>query len=101
MTESDNLLTLEVEKEARAESDAVYAKKEAAWKVYRDQYQAMRGANGDTIDRIAALVRRYGPKLMMFMGLPAGTAGLTALMTDEGSFSGITDGFKSLLALLF
>ena len=104
MSENSDLLALEVEKDARIESDAVYEAAKTNWENFDAQYQTMRGgahADGDTIARIAALVRRYGPKLLTRMGWPGAAAGVAALVADEGAFSGIINAFKSVLELVF
>ena len=93
---------LQREQDAHAASDAAYEAAKADWEAISGQYITMRGgAAGDGVDRIAALVRRFGPKLMMSMGLPGAAGGLTALVADEGAFGGILGTLKSLLGFVF
>lgn len=89
---------LQAEFDARKASDMAYDAAKTEWESVRDQWQAMRGGgvDGDFITRIAALVRKFGPKLATRMGYPGAAAGLTALLANDGGFSGILGSLKGL-----
>ena len=103
MAEMAELLdVLQAEKDAREESDAVYKTEKVRWENFAKQYQAMRSAGStDSIERIAGLVRRYGPKIAMRFGMPGAAAGLTALVADKDAFGGVLGTLKGLLGLVF
>ncbi len=43
---------------------------------------------------VADLVRRYGPKAAGWIGGPIAGVGATALITDDGGFTGLFENFK-------
>ena len=54
--------------------------------VLRDRFS---DGDGDTLVRIANLVRNYGPKAAKYLGYPGLAAAATAFFADDGAFAGI------------
>ena len=73
---------------AEIKADAAYAKAATDFAVLTAFYREFKGDLGK--NKIFELVKKYGPKLATYMGLPSGAALLTGLSADEGAFKGIT-----------
>ena len=85
------------------QADKAFAEVKAAFQAVEARYMALRGAKsdgGDTMDRIATLVRKYGPVAAKYFGGPAAGAAATTIMADGGSFSGLRELFGKLLSVV-
>jgi hypothetical protein len=58
----------------------------------------LRGPSPDRLDKITGLIRKYGPKVAMYLGGPAAGAALTSAMADDGAFSGIAGLFTRIFS---
>lgn len=92
---------LAAEKASRKASDMAYEAAKKEWEELDAAYREMRKIAGDGVDRIADLVRRFGPKLATRLGLPGLGAMAAGLTADTGGFSGILGALKGLLGFVF
>ena len=85
----DALEALEKEKAASATSTEFYKKAETWWKDYSTQYRNQHGAqfSSEGMTAVMGLVRKWGPKLAVFAGLPGLGTVLGSMGTENGSFS--------------
>lgn len=97
---NETLSALESEKTASSKSDELYKSAKEMFTKIEAAYMDIRGGVGaDGLGKITNLIRKYGPTAMKYLGGPAGGAAITAMMADQGSFSGIKDVFGKVLGL--
>ncbi len=103
----ETINALDVEKKATALAEERFQESLKEW----EEIQTLRTTlhpepasrqfgEGDTLDRITDLTRRFGPTAAKWFGGPAAGAAVASFMADDGGFAGFT-GVFSLIGQVF
>jgi len=90
-TPDDILASITNEATAADTTDSMYNEFKEQWEGVHAAYVKRRGfaLSDDSKGKLMGLLKKFGPKIATYAGLPGAGAIVTALSADEGGFSGI------------
>lgn len=101
----ETLAALSDEEKAMTLTAERYEEARKEWEEIETRYAKLRANlsdddDGDTLDRVTGLVRRFGPTAAKWFGGPAAGASIASFMADDGGFAEFT-GVFSLIGQIF